>query len=254
MHVALFEDEHIFAANVQGGLEQLARQRKLPVVVTTASKDWWEFVEGLIHVNEPPKAPAERAIDEPSRLSLEMVWIIDLHLEKQIQEAGITKLNEYLDARFKVDHVLAELSQKVEDIYPEWNCFKPGVAIAAYASQHGLRFRFFSKYAGGGEPQLRKLLSYLLTGTQDPLPLEAVNFDKGELGTPRPGVPMSDRERRVYTRILDWIQERDAAHQQIAASHSQSREEFLGISASTWNIVLVIVGILVTIVLAIIFP
>lgn len=250
MRVVLFEDEHIFAANVQRGLEQLARQRNVPVVVTPASKDWWELVEGLIHGNEQPKAPAERAIDEPSSVSIDMVWIIDLHLGKQIHEAGITKLNEYLNARVAVDDVLAQLSQKVEDTYTNWKSFKPGVAIAAYASQHGLRFRFFSRYAGLGEPHLRKLLSYLLTGTRDPLPLEDVNFDKGELGIPRPGAPMSERERRMYTRILIWIEQRDDAHKEVAATPSKSGEAMVwGLPANSW---IGIASIAVAIVLAII--
>jgi len=250
MRVVLFEDEHFFAANVQRGLEQLARQHNLPVVVITASKDWWEFIERLIHGNELPKAPAERAIDNPSRSSLEMVWIIDLKLEEQIQEAGITKLNEYVDARFKVDQELAELSQKVKDRYPEWNFFKPGVAIAAYASQHGLKFRFFSKYAGGGDPHLRLLLSYLLTGTRDPLPLEDVNFDKGELGIPRPGAPMSERERRMYTKILVWIEERDAPHKEVADIPSKSGEAmFRGLSINSWiGIAAIAVAIVLTII------
>ncbi len=202
LQVIVFEDEAAVSDRLIRLLSQRAKQRGNRIKVAKAAGDWWSYIEGRIHPGKPVLSPTERAQDGATFDSEGMYWIIDLDLEEFLPGTSIEQLTDYFQARLERDRELAELWEKVKRLAVAKK-IKSGLAILAYAAQHNVSVRLFSRYVGDDrDGSLRELLVYLLEGTPRRAAANEISFDKIAFGGRGQATPA---EKKICDAILDWV-------------------------------------------------
>lgn len=236
MRIVLFEDAAEDARLIQNWLtvRKLSYENMSGLEVVKPTGDWWDFVETRIRPAEAPGAPLDRAKrkaprPEPvrpqptgpwSKFWVDVAdsvkrmfagnpaptefWLVDLNL-RELPKPALTKLRQYFFARCESEGVLGRLFAAVKATEANWDGMVGGLAIAAYAQQHGVPARFVSKFATLDIQDLKNLLSYLALSEPVAAPDGASYFFKKSKLTAMEKADLSDPEKAEYAKVFDWL-------------------------------------------------
>lgn len=204
LHLYLFDDDSKYVDRAVSLLRNRVNRGKklLDLDVQKAhGADWWDFVESVAHPGHSVMSPKDRAAQPAAAAPDGIYWLVDLVLDEKLPGNTLTNLDSYFDARLAGDRRLAELWE-LSLRHSRGDNKKLGFALLAYASQHQIKARVFSRWSDLKQDE-RRLLAYLLEGVDRVPAREEFSFDKNAFsGT---SAVTNSSEQGECDRILDWI-------------------------------------------------